>query len=106
MVGDNMGQNQVVARCVDKICNMLSRETFIANIHAPGSSESTIERINLDPTASVYDFQLYLNGRDNTMYFDDTFCIMDVFGGDDDDSFHIGQMFNDVSTCSTFKIDL
>lgn len=29
------------------------------------------------------------------MYFDDTFCIYDVFGGDDNDSFYIGQLYND-----------
>jgi hypothetical protein len=34
------------------------------------------------------------------MYFDDTFCIMDVFGGDDRDSFYIGQMFNDNRTAA------
>ena len=62
IVGDNSGMNQVIARCIDVICNMLSRETFLANIHNPGSSESTIERINLDPTASLYDLQLSLNG--------------------------------------------
>ena len=33
---------------------------------------------------------------DNTMYFEDTFCIYDVIGGDDDDSIYIGQMYNDV----------
>eukprot|EP00956_Cyclotella_meneghiniana_P043917 scaffold294212_cov285-Cyclotella_meneghiniana.AAC.1 len=32
------------------------------------------------------------------MYFDDTFCIIDVFGGDDNDSFYVGQMFNDDRT--------
>jgi hypothetical protein len=104
IVGDAVGQNQVVARCIDEICNILSRETFIANIHDPGVSETTIERINLDPTASLYSFELFLNGGNNTMYFDDTFCIMDVFGGDDDDSFYIGQMFNAVSTCILLQL--
>lgn len=83
IVGDDTGKNQIRARCIDVVCNMLSRETFLANVHDPSSSESTIERINFDSTASVYDLQLSLNGGENNMYFDDTFCIMDVFGGDD-----------------------
>ena len=145
IVGDNMGINRVIARCIDLVCNMLSRETFLANVHdhpaseywktttspsnspsssptaspsmspsdspssssspsgisassstspstspstrpstspstsptttpciQPSSSESTIERINLDPTASIYDLQLSLNKGNNTMYFEDT----------------------------------
>ena len=55
--GDSMGINQVIARCLDIICNMLSRETLLANVHDP-----TAERINLDPTAELYDLTLYLNG--------------------------------------------
>lgn len=93
--GDNSGVNQVKARCIDEICNMLSRKTFLANIHYPESSESSIERINLHPTANLYDLHLSLNGGDNTMFFDDTFCIYDVIGGDGNESFHIGQLYND-----------
>ena len=97
-VDDTSGTNQAIARCIDEICDILSRSTFIANVLNPDSSDYTNERINLQPTASIYDFTLYLNGGDNTMYFDDTFCIIDVFGGDDNDSFYVGQMFNDDRT--------
>lgn len=62
ILGDALGINQVIARCIDVICNMLSRETFLGNVHEPGSDESTIERINLAPTSELYDLTLYLNG--------------------------------------------
>ena len=55
--GDSEGVNQVVARCIDLVCNMLSRETFLANVNSPG-----IERVNLDPSAILYDVHLSLNG--------------------------------------------
>ena len=89
IVGDNMGVNQVTARCSDEDCKVLSRRTFLANIHDPGNSDSLLERINLDPTASITTLLLYLMGGDNAVHFDDTICVMDVFGGDGEDSFHV-----------------
>lgn len=101
IIGDSDGVNQVVARCINIVCNMLSRETFLANINSPG-----IERVNLDSTAIIYDLQLSLNGGDNTMYFDDVMCIMDVFGGDDNDSFFMGQIYNDVRLAIFLPFDV
>lgn len=89
IVGDNMDVNQVIARCSDEACIMLSRRTFLANVHDPGASDSSLERINLDPTASITTLLLYLNGGDNAVHFDDTISVMDVFGGDGKDSFHV-----------------
>jgi hypothetical protein len=83
MVGDNMDVNQVIARCSDVACTMLSRRTFLANIHDPGNSDSSLERINLGEGQSITTLLLYLNGGENAVHFDDTMCIMDVFGGDD-----------------------
>lgn len=98
IVGDNMDVNQVIARCSDLSCTMLSRRTFLANIHDPGSSDSSLERINLDETASITTLLLYLNRGENSVHFDDTICTMDVFGGNENDSFHIGQMYFDNRT--------
>jgi hypothetical protein len=119
VIGDNKDVNQVIASCSDDACTMLSRRTFLANIHDPGSLASTYERINIDnATASITSLLLYLNKGENSVYFDDTIAKMvscpilyvvhdalfltrflcfpkDVFGGDDNDSFFIGQMFND-----------
>lgn len=97
IVGDNLDVNQVILRCADWACTVLSRRTFLANIHYPRVSNSTLERINLDGTASITSVLLYLNGGENSVHFDDTISVMDVFGGDDKDSFHVGQMYNDVS---------
>jgi hypothetical protein len=83
MVGDNMDVNQVIARCSDVACTMLSRRTFLANIHDPGDSGSSLERINLGKDQSITTLLLYLNGGENAVHFDDTICTMDVFGGDD-----------------------
>jgi hypothetical protein len=90
------GSEQVIARCPDETCTVLFRETFLANIYSPGHYQPSIERINLEPTASITNTLLYLNGGDNSVHFDDTFSIVDVFGGNETDSFHIGQMYNDV----------
>eukprot|EP00956_Cyclotella_meneghiniana_P044528 scaffold321642_cov83-Cyclotella_meneghiniana.AAC.1 len=98
IVGDNMGVNQVTARCSDEDCKVLSRRTFLANIHDPGNSDSLLERINLDPTASITTLLLYLMGGDNAVHFDDTICVMEVFGGDGEDSFHNRTAAYGIST--------
>ena len=95
--GDD-GSDQVIARCPDEACTILLRESFLAYIHEPGTNVSSMERINLDPAASVAALFIYLNGGENNVYFDDTFAITNVFGGADNDAFHIGQIYYDVST--------
>lgn len=96
IVEDDMGSNQVIARCSDEACTMLSRSAFLVNIHNPGTSESSYERINLSPTALIASLLLYLNGGENSVHFDDTFSATTVVGGDDKDSFYIGQIHYDV----------
>jgi hypothetical protein len=98
IIDDNLDVNQVIVRCSDLECTILSRSTFLANIHNPNASNTSLERINLDETASVTSLLLYLNGGENNVHFDDTFAVMDVFGGDEKDSFFVGQMFNDDRT--------
>lgn len=120
VVGDNNDVNVLVARCSNVACTVLSRETFLANIHRPEDKNTTLERINIDSTASITSLLLYLNGGENSVHFDDTIAVtvsrlvfisrsisfvdsrislfilhQDVFGGDDNDSFYFGQMYND-----------
>jgi hypothetical protein len=77
VVGDNKDVNQVIASCSDDACTMLSRRTFLANIHDPGNSASTYERINIDSaTASITSLLLYLNKGENSVHFDDTIAKM------------------------------
>jgi Ca2+-binding RTX toxin-like protein len=94
IVEDDMGSNQVIAKCSDEVCTVLSRSTFLVNIHNPATSESSYERINLSPTASITSFLLYLSEGENHVHFDDTFSTTTVIGGDDKDSFYIGQIYN------------
>eukprot|EP00957_Ditylum_brightwellii_P205962 15346160-Ditylum_brightwellii.AAC.1 len=86
--------NRIFVECSDLNCTVLNRATFLANIHTPGSNSSTLERINIADNAIVTSLQLNLNGGDNSMFFDDTFAITTVYGGEGEDSFHIGQMYN------------
>ena len=91
---DYDGNNDISLYCSDAVsCDLLSRKTFIANIHDPTNPESTVERINIEwddndmPTAQIKSVfvKLAANGN-NEMHFDDTMAAMDVFGGDLDDS--------------------
>jgi len=94
---DMLGINDVNIDCAPIACTMLSRESFLANIHKPSSSSSTVERINLvrvadssalsgwRNTAAINSIVLRLNEGKNVMYFDDTFAPMEVYGGPEDD---------------------
>lgn len=74
---DDHGINKIQLDCADFACHVLSRDTFLANIHEPGSNTSTVERIDLNETASVNSIVLRLNDGLNEMYFDDTMAKMD-----------------------------
>lgn len=77
LVDDNQGVNTLIARCSDNACTMLSRRTFLANIHIPGNPGSTLERVNIDSkNQSLTKLLLYLNGGENSVYFDDTIAKM------------------------------
>jgi hypothetical protein len=101
IIGDADGTNEVIANCADLPCTILSRQTFLANIHDPGLSNSTVERISVDETASITSLILHLNSGENSVSFDDTFAEMEVFGGNETDSFSVGQVYNDVSSASS-----
>ena len=76
VVGDNMGVNQLITRCSDEACTVLSRRTFLANIHQPGDINSSLERINIAETASITSLLLYLQDGENSVHFDDTIAQM------------------------------
>jgi hypothetical protein len=101
IIGDADGTNEVIANCADLPCTILSRQTFLANIHDPGLSNSTVERISVDETASITSLILHLNSGENSVSFDDTFAEIEVFGGNETDSFSVGQVYNDVSSASS-----
>jgi hypothetical protein len=78
ILDDKLGINKIQLDCADFACHVLSRENFLANIHAPGFDNSTVEKINLDrDTANIASILLRLNGGLNQMYFDDTMAKMD-----------------------------
>jgi Ca2+-binding RTX toxin-like protein len=74
---DEQGINRIQLDCADFACYVLSRDNFLANIHAPGDNSSTVERINLEATANIANILIRLNGGLNQMYFDDTMAKMD-----------------------------
>ena len=77
ITGDGHGVNTLIAQCSDIACTVLSRETFIANIHFPDDPDTTLERINVDKaTASITTLLLYLNSGENSVHFDDTIATM------------------------------
>lgn len=78
ITGDKYDVNQLIARCSDDACTILSRRLFLANIHHPGILDSSVERINLDnDTASLSGgVLLYLNDGENSVHFDDTMAKM------------------------------
>ena len=82
IVNDSDGVNRLIAKCTDQPSTILSRKTFLANIHH--SDSMSLERINLDSvTASITSVLLYLNGGENKVHFDDTLAAMKVFGGNE-----------------------
>ena len=89
--GDGLGTNKANIDCSDVACTVLSRRTFLANIHDPDDNNTTIERLNID-NASIASLRIYLHDGNNSVHFDDTIATMEVFGGRDDDSFYIGQV--------------
>jgi hypothetical protein len=92
IVGDSDGVNTMTARCTDLACTILSRAMFLANIQKPGTLIATIERVNIDGGSTMTNVHLYLNDGENRVYFDNTFAATYVYGGDDIDSFQIGQV--------------
>ena len=90
---DLLGTNTLNINCSDFSCFVLSRENFLANIHDMNDTSSSVERINIDrkanqseisgftATATIQALVLSLRGGNNSMFFDDTFAVMDVFGG-------------------------
>lgn len=105
IIGD--GSEQVVVRFLNDSSTVLSRETFLANIHYPGVQDSSLERINLEPGALITATFVYLNEGENSVHFDGTISLMNIFSGDDDDAFYLGQMYHDVRCycCSCFHVD-
>ena len=53
IIGDNSAGNEVILHCPDIACTVLSRDTFIANIHDPGNLDGSLERLNLDRASST-----------------------------------------------------
>lgn len=83
----------------NSIGSVLSRKTFLANIHDPDDPDTSLERINTDlSTQTITRLLLFLYIGENSCHFDDTIGTMDVFGGPNSDYFYIGQMFNDERT--------
>ena len=79
---DTDGVNLLNIACTDFVCNILSRENFIANIHNMTDPSSTTERINIDrvadstelsdwlPSVDIDSTFIRLNGGLNKVYFD------------------------------------
>jgi hypothetical protein len=88
--GDNSGSNTLQVECVDFDSTVLSRATFIANIH--DSKTKSSERINFQSTdGNLASVLLNLNGGKNKAYFDDTMAEFTVFGGDNADGKRSGM---------------
>ena len=79
---DTAGVNLLNIACTDFVCNVLSRENFIANIHNKSDPHSSTERINIDrvmdateesgwlPSVDIDSTFIQLNGGLNKVYFD------------------------------------
>eukprot|EP00584_Thalassiosira_punctigera_P004650 CAMPEP_0172545720 /NCGR_PEP_ID=MMETSP1067-20121228/15590_1 /TAXON_ID=265564 ORGANISM="Thalassiosira punctigera, Strain Tpunct2005C2" /NCGR_SAMPLE_ID=MMETSP1067 /ASSEMBLY_ACC=CAM_ASM_000444 /LENGTH=92 /DNA_ID=CAMNT_0013332515 /DNA_START=24 /DNA_END=298 /DNA_ORIENTATION=- len=59
-IDDDVGPNQVFLMC-DIACTVLSRKTFLANIHDPDNNETSLERVNIVGNQSDTQLFLYLN---------------------------------------------
>lgn len=90
--GDSQATNEVILHCPDIACTVLSRKTFLANIHDPDDPDTSLERLNKGASAEISSLLLFLHEGNNSMHFDDTIGSMDVFGGNNTDSFYIGQV--------------
>ena len=108
---DTLDENKLIVECADFDCNLLSRENFLANIHDVDNPQSTVERIQIErirvdgdgacttdeelydcskdcwtPTAEIPSgISLFLNGGNNSAFFDDTIAPFDVNGGPEND---------------------
>jgi len=82
---DLNGINKLIIECSNKDTTLLSRETFVANVHDMYNEYSTIERINVLSTARLDTITISLGEGNNSMYFDDTMAAIDVFGGSSSD---------------------
>ena len=65
IIGDNSEGNEVILHCPDIACTVLSRDTFIANIHDPGNLDGSLERLNLDNSAIISSLILKLHEGNN-----------------------------------------
>jgi len=82
---DLNGINKVVIDCSKEDTTLLSRKTFLANVHDTSNENSTIERINLLSTARLDSVAVFLGEGNNSMYFDDTMAVIGVVGGSSSD---------------------
>lgn len=79
---DTDGVNLLNIACTDFVCNVLSRENFIANVHNMSDPNSSTERINIDrivdeteetgwlPSVDIDSTFVQLNDGLNKVFFD------------------------------------
>ena len=87
--------NFVILNCADIACTVLSRETFLANIHDQDNPDTTLERVNIESDQSITSLLLYLNEGNNSAHFDDLIATTQVFGSTNplfSNRFYIGQV--------------
>ena len=64
--GDNQDTNEIIVHCPDVVCTVLSRDTFLANIHDPGNPIGSLERLNIDKASSeISSLLLFLHEGNN-----------------------------------------
>ena len=96
--GSDLLPNFVTLNCGDFACTILSRGTFLANIHDRDDPDTSLERVNIESDQSIDNLLLYLNEGNNSVHFDDLIATTQVFGSKNSafsNRFYIGQMFND-----------
>jgi len=107
IIDDNnvAGLNKISVECWQVACKLLSRDTFIANIPEVNMVNKTIiemvlERINLKNSSSPNNEVniLFNNSVSNHIFFDGTVAATNVQGGEGDDTFQIGQLYNSSRT--------
>lgn len=62
---DNEGTNEAIVHCPDIACTVLSRDTFLANIHDPGNPNGSLERLNMKNDATITSLLLFLHEGNN-----------------------------------------
>lgn len=105
MFGDDANDlrpNQAILHCADIACTVLSRGTFVANIHDPDDPDTTTERLNLLSNQSITSLLIFLNKGNNTFHADDLVATTQVFGSDVlpnpfSNRYYIGQVSKSAS---------